>query len=233
MPRKGYKQSEGHKRKRLVSFMVRRERLRTPPVVVFCKCGCGQRVKTHGREWAVGHNPEFRRKHSELLKKKYKSEGNPFFGKHHSRKTKKKLSRKLKGRVSTFLGKHHSCESRRLLSVSVMRRFKEGWVPWHRKLFRRGCIKIWMRSSWEVAFAKWCHMKGLHWNYEKKSFLLSVGGYLPDFFVKEWNSYVEIKGARIEKALRKLKAFVRETENSLITYFQEDLETIGVLKCAR
>lgn len=199
--------------------------------LVRCRCGCGRVVKTKGREWAVGHNPEFRRKHSLAMTGKMVGKRNPFYGKRHPKWLLKQIGLKIKGRVSTFLGKHHTEESKRLMGKFQAERFRKGWCPWKRGkncLFIRGCIKIWMRSPWEVAFAKWCHRRGLHWNYEPKRFDLSVGSYLPDFFVREWQSYVELKGAKMKKALEKLEAFMKETSFSLVVLFAEDLSASGV-----
>ena len=86
-----------------------------------------------------------------------------------------------------------------------------------------------MRSAWEVAFAKWCHSKGLHWHYEPRSFSTSKGTYLPDFYVTEWLSYVEVKGARLEKPMEKMKAFSKESGFGLIPLFEKDLRKMGVL----
>lgn len=52
-----------------------------------------------------------------------------------------------------------------------------------------------MRSSWEVTTAKRMDELGLTWFYEPVALLLSDGRrYIPDFFLVEWGSYLEVKG---------------------------------------
>lgn len=51
------------------------------------------------------------------------------------------------------------------------------------------------RSTWELEFAQWLDANELDWRYECDSLLLSTGEtYIPDFWVQEWHTYVEIKG---------------------------------------
>ena len=61
-----------------------------------------------------------------------------------------------------------------------------------------------MRSGWEVTFAQWLDKHGLTWAYEPELFDLGEFSYLPDFWVEEWDSYIEIRPTwkltdRIEK----------------------------------
>lgn len=51
------------------------------------------------------------------------------------------------------------------------------------------------KSDWERQFATWLDRERLTWLYEAHTFVLSTGArYTPDFFVQEWDRYVEIKG---------------------------------------
>lgn len=51
-----------------------------------------------------------------------------------------------------------------------------------------------LRSSWEVAYAKYLDLQGYRWEYEPKAFETPYGFYIPDFWVHELRSYVEVKG---------------------------------------
>lgn len=52
-----------------------------------------------------------------------------------------------------------------------------------------------MKSKLERTFAERCDQLGLAWRYEPDTLLLSDGRrYIPDFWVEEWQSHVEIKG---------------------------------------
>lgn len=53
---------------------------------------------------------------------------------------------------------------------------------------------IWFRSSWEMKFARYLDNLKIEWNYESKTFDTSFGHYTPDFWIPNWNSFVEVKG---------------------------------------
>ena len=69
--------------------------------------------------------------------------------------------------------------------------------------------RIWrLRSGWERSLAEYLDREGLTWAYEPHQLLLSNGRvYVPDFYVDEWATYVEVKGwsgwgkAKIEQAI--------------------------------
>lgn len=50
-----------------------------------------------------------------------------------------------------------------------------------------------MRSRLEGRWATWFDAVGLHWEYEKEGFSINGKAYLPDFWIEEWNAFVEIK----------------------------------------
>ena len=52
---------------------------------------------------------------------------------------------------------------------------------------------IWMRSTWEVAYAKWLDKQNIKWLYESKVFDLGNCTYTPDFYLPESDTYIEIK----------------------------------------
>ena len=60
------------------------------------------------------------------------------------------------------------------------------------KMFEYKELKL--RSSWELAFAQYLDSMNYTWDYEPESFDTSHGFYTPDFWVKELNSYIEVKG---------------------------------------
>lgn len=61
-------------------------------------------------------------------------------------------------------------------------------------LDRRG--RLWrFKSTWELRFARWLDERELSWRYEPDVLLLSDGRrYVPDFWVDEWATYLEMKG---------------------------------------
>lgn len=51
-----------------------------------------------------------------------------------------------------------------------------------------------LRSSWELQFAKYLDECGYTWKYEPESFKTPYGYYTPDFWIEDWQSFVEVKG---------------------------------------
>lgn len=97
-------------------------------------------------------------------------------------------------------GRKNTAATRAKMSFSASRTYHEGRVPPQPKgveyLTRSGQMYR-MRSSWEQQYAVALDFAGLTWFYEPGRLLLSDGRtYLPDFYVVEWKSYVEIKGYR-------------------------------------
>lgn len=89
---------------------------------------------------------------------------------------------------------------------------------------------IYMRSGWEVKYAKWLDSKNIKWEYEKETFKLKETTYTPDFYLPEQNIYVEIKGFMHADAYFKIKEFI--LNNPDIKYMlmtRTDLEKSGVI----
>lgn len=227
--------------------------------IPLCKCGCGKLIPALGKKYRQNHNPKVhaigwhqteyqkqcarraqlgrskteqqRKLQSLAMKGKMKGEKNPFYGKTHNKSTLRKIGLKLKGRESTFLGLHHTEMSKKLLSISTSSRLQAGWFPYKKHLYEhtRRYIAMWMRSSWEVAFAEYLDDLEVNWVYEPKSFILSCGGYTPDFYVPKWKTYVEIKGAKWKMSMMKVKHFPKETKMKLLLLDQDKLIKMGVL----
>ena len=87
-----------------------------------------------------------------------------------------------------------------------------------------------MRSSWEVAFAQWLDLSRYKWLYESKTFDLGNTTYTPDFYLPEFDCYIEIKGRSLDYFKKKLKLFKKLFSN--INYkilYKKDLEKLGVM----
>jgi len=67
------------------------------------------------------------------------------------------------------------------------------------------------RSSWEANFARILKHVGINYKYEPKTFKLNKGdSYTPDFYVVDFDLYVEIKGWETPKFKEKFKRFKQE-----------------------
>ncbi len=66
-----------------------------------------------------------------------------------------------------------------------------------------------MRSSYEIAYAKWLDKHGYKWLYESKTFDLGNMTYTPDFYLLDKNMYIEVKGYWRLDAKKKFFKFQR------------------------
>jgi len=102
--------------------------------------------------------------------------------------------------------------------------------PKYKKIKYKG---IKMRSSWEVAYAKWLDKKNIKWQYEPKTFELSKENtYTPDFYLPETDTYVEIKGRWYNDAKKKFKLFQKKYYSiNLILLTRKELRKLKIIKC--
>src|SRR5262252_831572 len=129
---------------------------------------------------------------------------NRCLGKALSKQTKEKIASSLTGhkrseasiKKQVATGKANGSYSRKLVHPGPF------WITCD-----EGTIKC-MRSSWEVAFAERLSALGYTWVYERQTFSLGDCNYTPDFYVKELDSYFEVKGwlrADAEEKITKFK----------------------------
>ena len=67
----------------------------------------------------------------------------------------------------------------------------------------------WMHSSWELTFAKWCDSNNIKWTKKVRYFEYwwnsSIRKYFPDFYLEEFDVYVEVKGYETDRDIEKWK----------------------------
>ena len=109
-----------------------------------------------------------------------------------------------KGKEGTFKGKKHSDETKRKMAESKNALYATGWEPKAGRCPKydyespiAGKIKV--DGSWELAFCKFADKHKLNWRRNKTRFPYikpdgKASTYQPDFYVEDWNSYVEVKG---------------------------------------
>lgn len=89
---------------------------------------------------------------------------------------------------------------------------------------------IWMRSSYEIILAKWLNKNKIEWLYESKTFDLGNTTYTPDFYLPEFNLYIEVKGWWRDKAKKKFEEFKQKYCGIRIKIIdKQELQTIGIL----
>ena len=76
------------------------------------------------------------------------------------------------------------------------------------------------RSTWEANFARICNYFRTKWEFESKKFWLSdiQSYYIPDFYLPEIDSYVEITGWESDRKRLKLESFVKNYPNTPIIH---------------
>ncbi len=93
---------------------------------------------------------------------------------------------------------------------------------------------IFMRSSYEIAYAKYLDKNNIKWEYESKAFDLGNCSYTPDFYLPEKNMYIEIKGWWRGDAKMKFKKFRKIYSDINIEILNKvQLENMEVLKCPK
>lgn len=92
---------------------------------------------------------------------------------------------------------------------------------------------VWMRClNSEGVFAQEMDRTGIVWEYEPKRFKLSWCTYMPDFYLPEFDIWVEVKGwpQQTGEWPQKIKSFREETGKTLIVVFQSDLPALTYKK---
>lgn len=146
---------------------------------------------------------EVKRKHKEGI---IETPNKGHFGYHHTKETKLKIRKALRGNKCYMFGQpaHHG-----------------KWIKY------KG---IKMRSSYEVAYAKYLDNSKVKWQYEPKAFDLGNCTYRPDFYLPKKNLYIEIKGFWRDDAKKKFKLFKKCYSNQMIKVLnKEELIKLGVL----
>lgn len=86
-----------------------------------------------------------------------------------------------------------------------------------------------MRSSWEIAYAKWLDKNNIEWRYELNTFDLGDTCYTPDFYLPETNEYIEVKGYFPKKIKEKIELFKQLYHNiNFKVLLGKDLFKLGI-----
>jgi hypothetical protein len=83
------------------------------------------------------------------------------------------------------------------------------------------------RSTFETNFAKWCDLSGIKWQYESKAFDLGNTTYTPDFYLPEFDCWIEIKGYWYKKGKNKFKKLSKIV--NLIALEKKNLINMSIL----
>ena len=198
-----------------------------------------------GKKW--NHSEASRKKISEASSKNQLGSKNHMYGKcyiHNNIESKLILKEELekyltngwiKGRIRTWPKYEFSAEDKMRLSLIMKEKYKNGWeckcgrAP---KIDYESPIagKIKVDGSWELKVVQFLDSLPLTWERNKKRFsYINLKGkestYCPDFWIEEWNSYLEVKGYQTELDNCKWSQF----KYPLIIWKKEDLKKLNLL----
>jgi len=174
----------------------------------------------------------FGKHRSEEVKRKISDKNK---GQQHSEEAKKKISEFQKGKIVTKETKKKMSAAQKGHPVSdeTKRKQSENHTdvcgknnPMYGKITHGRGIwftakngnDIFLRSSWELMFANRLDASGLSWKYEPSAFQIiyqykgeeKEGTYTPDFWINEWQKYIEVKGFWRDDAYSKFNSFCEQ-----------------------
>lgn len=131
---------------------------------------------------------------------------------------------------SSFRGKHHSLETKQKIKESIKQNINND--NWHLSFSKSRTIEYKeykFQGNWEVGFAKYLDKLNIKWERPNKKFDYKYNNdnhkYLPDFYLPDYNLYIEIKGYPTQRDFCKWEQF---TDN-LDIYFGDDLYKLGII----
>lgn len=168
----------------------------------------------------VGKKPSLETR--KLWSKQRQKNKHPLWGKHHSKETVEKIRQSNIGHV-------RSLESRlkQSKSISGKNNHEYGKLPsvlvsHGRRTYYFSPLQgtVCFRSSYELAYAKYLDQNKILWLYELETFELSNNTtYTPDFFLPQFEKFIEVKGYMRSTDKEKIKLFLSE--------YPFDLEIVG------
>lgn len=88
--------------------------------------------------------------------------------------------------------------------ININKRYETGWMPKAGRCKKYEYIDknkntSFLDGTWELNFVKWLEKNNIKWKRNKKRFkYIHLNGheshYTPDFWIEDWNTYLEIKG---------------------------------------
>ncbi len=189
------------------------------PIPSLCECGCNE-IVWNGNEWINGH-----------------CKNN--LNKHHSEKTKRKISQKNKGKIPWNKNKINPYSKETINKMKInnlgINNNMYGRPPSSNSVRGHGSYynsplqeTIWLRSSYEIAYAKYLDSENILWLYEIETFDLDDSTYTPDFFLIKEEKFIEIKGYMSEKAQLKINKFLKQYPWDLEILRKEDLIKLNI-----
>lgn len=158
------------------------------------------------------------KKKSKSMKEWHANHTHPFLGKKHNEKVKKEQSKRAKN----YFENQTEEEKNKRRKNQRYSRIKNGTLYVHgngetgysrgRNGYRKDLGKYFFKSAWEANYARYLNYLNIKWEYEPKRFIFHNVEYMPisyapDFYLPEYDQWVEIKGWKDEKSKKRLNRF--------------------------
>ena len=129
-------------------------------------------------------------------------------------------------------GRKHSEATKKKMSKLVNERVKKG--TWHLSFSHCRIHKYKgedLHGTWELRYAKYLDANNVKWRRPKEKFAYEFEGrtryYIPDFYLSETSTYIEIKGYETPKDQAKWKHFPKDLNFTVLK--GKDLVSMGIL----
>jgi len=102
--------------------------------------------------------------------------------------------------------------------------------PHHKRYYYESPLQgqVCLRYSWELKYAKYLDENKILWMYEMETFDLGDTTYTPDFFLPQFEKFIEIKGYMTTKAQEKINMFLEQYPWDLEVLRKKDLIKLGI-----
>jgi hypothetical protein len=174
----------------------------------YSKKGIGNHIwKTHTEE-GQKHNPNIGYKNGTRV--------GANTGKHHSEEIKNKISESEKLTISLnghcWTGKHHSKETKNKISQKRVEYLENNdqYTLWYKVSNGNRIVNV--QGTWEKRFAEYLNSNNIKWD----RFHIKYEGhrrYTPDFYLLEYNLFIEVKGWMKDRDINKMKRFLNDNPN--------------------
>jgi hypothetical protein len=199
----------------------------------------GKRKKDSDKK--KGKNPFEGKEHPRgMLGKKAFNKGKTnieFYGAERANEISQKLSETIKALPHSWdLMTPEQQENHRMNARErIIARYEAGWMPkagrCEKFLYESKIAgKVSLDGTWELAVAKWLDDNVTSWNRNTKRFQYTddsgkLRHYTPDFWIEDWDSYLEVKGYETDLDRAKWKHF----PHSLTVWKKKQLEDRKIL----
>ena len=138
--------------------------------------------------------------------------------------------------IPSFLGKQHTTQTKNLIRQKIIARYKNGWQSTAgrtKKIKYSSSVagNVLVDGSWELAVAKYLDAIQVQWTRNITRFPYyniitdKAATYCPDFYVEDWDIYIEVKGYQTDLDLCKWSQFPKK----LLVWKKKELKTLGIL----